>query len=67
MEYKNIIFGISDQVATITLNRPPYNVIDIATMDEINYALIEVEKESDIHFVVFRGAGDKMFSAGVDI
>ena len=67
MEYKNIIFGISDQIATITLNRPSYNVIDIATMDEINDALAEVEKESGIHFVVFRGAGDKMFSAGVDI
>ena len=67
MEYKNIIFEIGDQVATITLNRPPYNVIDIATMDEINDALAEVEKEPDVHFVVFRGAGDKMFSAGVDI
>ncbi len=67
MEYKNIIFGISDQVATITLNRPPYNVIDIATMDEITDALAEVEKEPDLHFIVFRGAGDKMFSAGVDI
>ncbi|MCH8272955.1 MAG: enoyl-CoA hydratase/isomerase family protein, partial [Candidatus Marinimicrobia bacterium] len=35
--------------------------------DEINDALAEVEKEPDLHFIVFRGAGDKMFSAGVDI
>lgn len=65
--YKYIISEINDQVATITLNRPPYNVINIAMMDEINTALAEIENNSDLHFIVFRGAGDKMFSAGVDI
>ncbi len=64
---KYIIFEVTERVATITLNRPPYNVIDIATMDEINDALAKVEKESDVHFVVFKGAGDKMFSAGVNV
>ncbi|MCH7819219.1 MAG: enoyl-CoA hydratase/isomerase family protein [Candidatus Marinimicrobia bacterium] len=67
MQYNNIIYNVTDQVATITLNRPPYNVINIATMDEINSALVEIENSSDAHFVVFRGAGDKMFSAGVDV
>ena len=67
MEYNNIIYNVTGQVATITLNRPPYNVIDIATIDEINDALVKVEKESDVHFVVFKGAGDKMFSAGVNV
>ena len=65
--YKYIIFEVTEQVATITLNRPPYNVINIATIDEINNALIEIENNSESHFVVFRGAGDKMFSAGVDV
>ena len=67
MEYNNIIYNITEQVGTITLNRPPYNVINIATMDEINNALLEIENNSEPHFVVFRGAGDKMFSAGVDV
>ncbi|MCH8273029.1 MAG: enoyl-CoA hydratase/isomerase family protein, partial [Candidatus Marinimicrobia bacterium] len=67
MEYNNIIYNITEQVGTITLNRPPYNVINIATMDEINKALLEIENNSESHFVVFRGAGDKMFSAGVDV
>lgn len=65
--YKNILFEKTDQVATLTLNRPPYNVINIPTMDEINDALSEIEKDSDVNIVVFKGAGDKMFSAGVDI
>ena len=67
IDFNNIILEVTKPVATITLNRPPYNVIDIPTMDEINGALGEIEKEDDAHFVVFRGAGDKMFSAGVDV
>ena len=65
--FKNIFLKTEIPTATITLNRPPYNVIDIPTMDEINGALGEIEKEDDAHFVVFRGAGEKMFSAGVDV
>lgn len=65
--FKNIFLKTEIPTATITLNRPPYNVIDIPTMDEINDALGEIEKEDDAHFVIFRGAGEKMFSAGVDV
>ena len=36
-------------------------------MDEINSALVEIENNSESHFIVFRGAGNKMFSAGVDV
>jgi len=67
MKYNNIIYNITDRVGTITLNSPPYNVINISMMDEINTALLEIENNSESHFVVFRGAGDKMFSAGVDV
>ena len=67
MKYNNIIYNITDRVGTITLNSPPYNVINISTMDEINTALLEIQNDSELHFVVFRGAGDKMFSAGVDV
>ena len=67
MDFKNINLEVNKPTATITLNRPPYNVIDIPTMDEINDALGEIEKEDDAHFVIFRGAGEKMFSAGVDV
>ena len=67
MKYNNIIYNITDRVGTITLNSPPYNVINISMMNEINTALLEIENNSESHFVVFRGAGDKMFSAGVDV
>jgi len=67
MEYKSITLVIDSSAATITLNKPPYNIIDIQMMDEINDALKTLEKDENIHFVIFRGAGDKLFSAGVDI
>ncbi len=67
MDYKSISLIIDSPAATITLDTPPYNVIDIPMMDEINNALKALEEDENIHFVLFRGAGDKLFSAGVDI
>ena len=67
MNYKSISLAIDSPVATITLNSPPYNVIDISMMEEIIDALQVIEGDNNIHFAVFRGAGDKLFSAGVDI
>ena len=67
MEFNTVTLEIDSPVATITLNRPPYNVIDIPMMEEIIDALNALEEDKNIHFVVFRGAGDKVFSAGVDI
>lgn len=67
MNYKSISLEIDSPAATIMLNRPPYNVIDIPMMDEIIDALKAIEEDSKIQFLLFRGAGDKLFSAGVDI
>src|ERR1700722_5592062 len=53
-------------VARITLNHPPLNIIDIATMKELAQSLAEVETRPDVSVIVFSG-GDKVFSAGVDV
>jgi len=55
-----------DGVATITIDRPPVNVLDILTMKEINKALEGAKGDHDINVVVIHGKG-KTFSAGVDI
>ncbi|MCH8927257.1 MAG: enoyl-CoA hydratase/isomerase family protein [Candidatus Marinimicrobia bacterium] len=67
MNYKSISLEIDSPAATIRLNSPPYNVIDIPMMEEIFGALQVLEEDNNIQFVLFRGAGDKLFSAGVDI
>ena len=65
MNFKGILFETVNQVARITLNRPPMNVMDIPTILEILDALDQMPKETAI--IVFSGAGLKGFSAGVDI
>jgi len=53
-------------VARITLNNPPWNIIDMAMMEELTSVLNEIESQSSISAIVFNGAG-KGFSAGVDV
>jgi cyclohexa-1,5-dienecarbonyl-CoA hydratase len=60
------LVSLQAPVARIILANPPVNVIDVAMMDELQTALKEVEKSSDIVAVVF-GGSDRAFSAGVDI
>ena len=49
----------------ITLDRPPVNVIDIPMMHALSKVLYDVTAKSD--FIVFQGAGEKGFSAGVEV
>lgn len=56
------------RIAEIRINRPPYNVLDIKTMDEINIALDDVKKsQEDLNVLLITAEGDKAFSAGVDV
>ena len=65
-QFQHIGFGAEEGVATITLNRPPVNILNIEMMGEINTALERVASEGDLKVVVLRGEG-KAFSAGVDV
>ena len=68
MGYENILYEVKEGVATITINRPPYNVLDIKTMREMNQALEEVkEQQKALKLLVIAQAGDKAFSTGVDV
>jgi len=65
---KNILFEIDDAIAKLTINRPDKrNAIDNATVDEIDQALAQVEKNPGIRVLILTGAGDKAFVAGADI
>src|SRR5258705_12856149 len=52
---------------SITWDRPPLNVLDIALLRELDQALISCADDSSIDVVLLQGAGDRAFSAGVDI
>lgn len=61
----NIRVQVERRTARVTVQRPPLNVLDIATIRELDAALVRVLPESD--FVVLSGAGPKAFSAGAEI
>jgi len=53
-------------LGTITLNRPPVNIFNIAMMNEINYVLNEWKNDKNLKVLLFNANG-KCFSAGVDV
>ncbi len=65
--YNNIIYKIEGETAFLTINRPPVNILDIATMEEMNDALDSLTDNTDVKVLVISGSGDKAFSAGVDV
>ena len=66
MAYQHIIAEFKDGLGTVTFNRPPVNVLNIAMMDEINDALTSWQGNKDLKVVLFNARG-KCFSAGVDV
>jgi cyclohexa-1,5-dienecarbonyl-CoA hydratase len=66
MSYKHIEAEIKHGLGTITLNRPPVNILNIAMMEEINDVLKAWHRNKDLKVVLF-GAKGKCFSAGVDV
>ena len=63
---KHIAVNIDGGLGTITLRRPPVNVLNIEMMDEINDTLRDWIEKKDLKVVLFNAEG-KCFSAGVDV
>ncbi|MGV8058050.1 MAG: enoyl-CoA hydratase-related protein [Smithellaceae bacterium] len=68
MEYKNIIFGVEEGVATITFNRPSaLNALNLETLTELQDAVTICKKDDSIKALILTGSGSKAFVAGADI
>jgi enoyl-CoA hydratase/carnithine racemase len=67
MEFQNILYAKQENIGTLTLNRPPANAINLATLLDIEKALDQVEADKEIRILVITGAGEKGFSAGFDV
>ena len=52
---------------SIAWERPPLNVLNIEILRELDAALAFCAAQADVDVVLVRGAGDRAFSAGVDI
>src|SRR5260370_16796171 len=55
------------RAATLTIDRPPLNILDLATLDALGVAVGELERDGDLALVFLRGAGGRAFSAGVAV
>ena len=66
MDYKHIEVRFENGLGTITLNRPPVNILNIAMMEEMNGVLASWQGKKDLKMVLFDAQG-KCFSAGVDV
>ncbi|HVP05960.1 MAG TPA: enoyl-CoA hydratase/isomerase family protein [Dehalococcoidia bacterium] len=63
-----ILFEKSGGIAWITLNRPQaLNAINMRMRDELWDLLHAVRDDPDVRAVIFKGAGDRAFSAGADV
>ncbi len=66
-DFKFLHYSTADGLVTITINRPPYNVLDIALMEELNHAIDDAAKEESAKVLMITASGEKVFSAGVDV
>jgi cyclohexa-1,5-dienecarbonyl-CoA hydratase len=66
-DYKFVSVAVVDGLATLTIAKPPVNVLDIATMEEMDMALAALAGDRSIRLLVIAAAGEKAFSAGVEV
>ena len=64
--YEFLQADVAEGIATVTLNRPPVNVMHIPMMAELNTLLETTLADANLAAVVLRANG-KAFSAGVDV
>jgi enoyl-CoA hydratase/carnithine racemase len=68
MEYQTIIYEVRDQIAFVTFNRPEsMNAVNRQMARELVEACRQVEDDAGIRIAIFTGAGEKAFSAGMDL
>jgi cyclohexa-1,5-dienecarbonyl-CoA hydratase len=66
LKYEFLSYEFREGVGTLTLNRPPVNVINIPMLRELKDVLHVSAQESGLKVLQLRAEG-KLFSAGVDV
>lgn len=55
------------RTATVTVDLPPLNILDLNTLARLGTAFAELAAEPELALVVVRGGGERAFSAGVSV
>ena len=68
VELADVLYDVSDSVATITLNRPEQrNAVGPQMLRDLLQAFAAAKSDDSVRAVLLTGAGDKAFSAGADL
>ncbi len=68
MNPKNLLLRTEEGILTLTVNRPDkLNALNAETVQEIQQAVEEAVKDSQVRVIIITGAGEKAFVAGADI
>ncbi|WP_069807366.1 enoyl-CoA hydratase/isomerase family protein [Vulcanisaeta thermophila] len=63
----SINLEVRDGIGIITINNPPLNLITLEMRAELGRIVNEVSARDDVKVVIFKGAGERAFSAGGDV
>jgi len=66
-EYTNLKISIEDRVALLTIDHPPANAFNMATLEEMDRAIDELIDNEQVKVIVITGAGQFAFVAGMDL
>lgn len=66
MNHKNVSLEIKGQVCILSINHPPVNSFNYATIQDMESAVDEIENNHAIRAVIITGSGEKGFSSGFD-
>ena len=68
MAYEQLLYDLTDGVATVTLNRPEQrNALSTQMLGELVDAMQTARDDEAVRAVVLTGAGEKVFCAGADL
>jgi enoyl-CoA hydratase len=62
-----VTVDIADHIAVVTLDRPPVNAVDHATLGELTDAFVGIDDDRDVRVAIFTATGDRAFMAGLDL
>lgn len=64
---ETIVLERRDLVASITIDRPPLNILNLVTLRELRRCLAELMVDGELQVVIVKGGGERAFSAGVAV
>lgn len=67
-DHDEVMVHVDDHIAWVTINRPSrLNALAKATFEQLVDVSLKLDQDHDIRVVIYTGAGDRAFSAGVDL